>query len=81
MHCFAGSKPASLLALFLPKPYCSIPCRPTSPFLSRAGGPSWLQWGFGCVRSRAFKLREDCFASVPFLDVANHADDPACDFR
>ena len=46
-----------------------------------AGGPSWLQWGFACVRSRAFRLREDCFAFVPFLDLANHAADPSCDFR
>lgn len=46
-----------------------------------AGGPSWLQWGFACVRSRAFELRKDCFAFVPFLDGANHAPDPSCDFR
>ena len=47
-----------------------------------ADGPTWLQWGFGCVRSRAFKLGPDCFASVPFLDLANHAPgQPSCDFR
>ncbi|KAI3436404.1 hypothetical protein D9Q98_005821 [Chlorella vulgaris] len=45
------------------------------------GGPSWLQWAFGCVRSRAFKLRDECFACVPYLDVANHHHDPSCDFR
>ena len=46
-----------------------------------AGGSTWLQWGFGCVRSRAFQLRPDCFASVPLLDVANHAPDPSCGYR
>jgi hypothetical protein len=45
------------------------------------GGPSWLQWGFGCVRSRAFQLKQECFAFVPYLDVANHHPDPSCDFR
>ncbi|PRW55940.1 set domain [Chlorella sorokiniana] len=45
------------------------------------GGPSWLQWSFACVRSRAFELRKDCFGFVPFLDGANHAPDPSCDFR
>lgn len=71
-----------------------LPCqthadfRPSSPHpaappptLTPAGGPSWLQWGFACVRSRAFKLRDECFAFVPFLDLANHALDPSCDFR
>lgn len=33
------------------------------------------------MRSRAFELRAECFAFVPFLDVANHEDDPSCDFR
>lgn len=44
-------------------------------------GPTWLQWGFGCVRSRAFRLADEHFAFVPLLDVANHAADPSCDFR
>ena len=46
-----------------------------------AGGPSWLEWGFGCVRSRAFRLGPDAFAFVPFLDAANHSREPSCDFR
>lgn len=46
-----------------------------------AGGPTWLQWAFACVRSRAFKLADECFAFVPFLDVANHEEEPSCDFR
>jgi len=36
---------------------------------------------FGCVRSRAFKASDDCFAFVPFLDAANHSSDPNADFR
>lgn len=31
--------------------------------------PSWLQWGFACVRSRAFKVGEEAWASIPFLDM------------
>ncbi|KAL4451460.1 hypothetical protein ABPG75_007122 [Micractinium tetrahymenae] len=49
---------------------------------SAAGpGPSWLQWGFACVRSRAFQLGDQFFAFAPFLDVANHEAEPTCDFR
>lgn len=60
---------------------CPAP-HPACPAAAAAtGGPSWLQWAFGCVRSRAFKLRDECFACVPYLDVANHHHDPSCDFR
>ena len=45
------------------------------------GGPTWMQWAFACVRSRSFKLRADCFALAPWIDGANHALDPTCDFR
>ncbi|KAG2447358.1 hypothetical protein HYH02_007686 [Chlamydomonas schloesseri] len=38
--------------------------------------PSWIQWAFACVRSRAFRAGPDAFAFVPFLDLANHADAP-----
>ncbi|KAG2434230.1 hypothetical protein HXX76_007955 [Chlamydomonas incerta] len=38
--------------------------------------PSWFQWAFACVRSRAFRAGADAFAFVPFLDLANHADAP-----
>eukprot|EP00198_Chlamydomonas_reinhardtii_P009549 XP_001698886.1 predicted protein [Chlamydomonas reinhardtii] len=38
--------------------------------------PSWFQWAFACVRSRAFRAGPDAFAFVPFLDLANHADAP-----
>lgn len=49
-----------------------------APFPSSAAAPTHIQWGFGCVRSRAFSLGPDRFAVVPFLDAANHADaDPA----
>jgi hypothetical protein len=43
------------------------------------GLPSYLQWGFACVRSRAFKLGPQAFGCVPFLDFANHADAPNAD--
>ena len=42
--------------------------------------PSLLR-SFACVRSRAFKASDDCFAFVPFLDTANHANEPNADFR
>lgn len=32
-----------------------------------------MEWGFACVRSRAFRLGPEAFAFVPFLDMANHA--------
>ncbi|GLC38819.1 hypothetical protein PLESTB_000712700 [Pleodorina starrii] len=38
--------------------------------------PSWFQWAFACVRSRAFRAGPDAFAFVPFLDFANHAEAP-----
>jgi hypothetical protein len=40
-----------------------------------------MQWAFGCVRSRAFRLAADRRAFVPFLDVANHAQRPTAAFR
>lgn len=40
-----------------------------------------MEWAFGCVRSRSFKLADDVFALVPFLDLANHAPAPTCAFR
>ena len=78
-----------LVPLLLVPPRLRSPPRLTAPTLfphlhpnsNFTGGPSWLQWGFACVRSRAFELRKDCFAFVPFLDGANHAADPSCDFR
>jgi len=36
-------------------------------------GPSVLQWAYACVRSRAFFLKDDNFAYVPFLDMFNHS--------
>jgi hypothetical protein len=45
------------------------------------GLPSYLQWGFGCVRSRAFRLGAQAFGCVPFLDFANHTDAPNADLR
>ena len=62
-------------------PVCSHPLPPPPPASPCADGPTWLQWGFGCVRSRAFRLADEHFAFVPLLDVANHAADPSCDFR
>ncbi|KAI8468472.1 MAG: hypothetical protein J3K34DRAFT_10778 [Monoraphidium minutum] len=44
------------------------------------GAPSWLQWAFACVRSRAFKVGPEAWATIPFLDMANHATDPNADF-
>lgn len=42
--------------------------QPTGP-----GGCTWMQWAFACVRSRVFQLGPNCYALVPFLDMANHA--------
>jgi hypothetical protein len=43
---------------------------------------TFMQWGLASVRSRAFQLKErDCFAFVPFLDIANHAPQPNSAFR
>ena len=43
-------------------------------------GPTWLEYAFSCVRSRAFKYGEDKYAFVPILDAANHSLDPNADF-
>jgi hypothetical protein len=43
-------------------------------------GPTWMEYAFACVRSRAFSLGEDHFAFVPALDAANHSVDPNADF-
>ena len=44
-------------------------------------GPTFLEWAMACVRSRAFKLEEDFFSFVPFLDLANHSTrSPNCNF-
>jgi hypothetical protein len=45
------------------------------------GLPSYLQWGFACVRSRALQLGKQAFGMVPFADIANHAADPNADTR
>ena len=45
------------------------------------GGPTWFQWAFACVRSRAFRLGQDTFAFVPFLDTVNHAQEPNANFE
>lgn len=45
------------------------------------GGPTPLQWGLACVRSRAFQLSATRFAYVPFLDLANHAFSPTAGYR
>jgi len=46
-----------------------------------ADGPTWFEWAFACVRSRAFQLSTECFAFVPFLDAANHAEQPNANFQ
>ena len=43
-------------------------------------GPTWMEYAFGCVRSRGFSLGEDRYAFVPVMDAANHAMDPNADF-
>jgi hypothetical protein len=43
-------------------------------------GPTWMEYAFACVRSRAFSLGKDRFAFVPILDAANHALEPNADF-
>jgi hypothetical protein len=45
------------------------------------GLPSYLQWGFACVRSRALQLGQQAFGMVPFADITNHAADPNSDTR
>jgi len=43
--------------------------------------PTFLEWTLACVRSRAFKLNNGSFSFVPFLDIANHAVEPNCNFN
>eukprot|EP00775_Hariotina_reticulata_P012042 gene12042-12185_t len=43
------------------------------------GLPSYLQWGFACVRSRACQVGPQAFGMIPFVDLANHAGDPNAD--
>ncbi|WPT13843.1 Protein PLASTID TRANSCRIPTIONALLY ACTIVE 14 [Picochlorum sp. SENEW3] len=43
-------------------------------------GPTWMEYAFGCVRSRAFKLGDESYGFVPILDAANHAMEPNVDF-
>ena len=43
-------------------------------------GPTWMEYAFGCVRSRAFTYGKDKYAFVPILDAANHALEPNADF-
>lgn len=58
----------------------------SSPCLDGCAHPTFIEWAFACVRSRAFSLGRDdadflVFAYVPFLDCANHAPtDPNADF-
>lgn len=44
-------------------------------------GPTYLEWAFACVRSRAFRLGQDIFAFIPFLDAVNHNIDPNTNFE
>lgn len=44
-------------------------------------GPTYLEWAFACVRSRAFRLGQDIFACIPFLDAVNHNIDPNTNFE
>jgi hypothetical protein len=44
-------------------------------------GPTYLEYAFACVRSRAFRLGQDIFAFVPFLDAVNHNIDPNTNFE
>ena len=43
--------------------------------------PSPLMWAWAMVRSRGFAAGSEAFAFVPFLDMANHADIPSCNFE
>ena len=43
--------------------------------------PSFFEWAFACVRSRAFRLSKQRFAFVPFMDIANHSSSPNAGFR
>ena len=71
----AAAQKARLAATF---PTMSVPAVEGAPDEGPDAVPTHIQWGFGCVRSRAFSLGPDRFAFVPFLDAANHADaDPA----
>lgn len=48
---------------------------------TRNKSPTFLEWTLACVRSRAFKLNNDSFSFIPFLDIANHAIEPNCNFN
>ena len=43
--------------------------------------PSFFEWAFACVRSRAFRLTGQRYAFVPVLDIANHSPRPNAGFR
>jgi hypothetical protein len=43
--------------------------------------PSYFQWAFACVRSRAFNYGPNLLGLVPFLDMANHDVNPNADVR
>eukprot|EP01025_Chloroclados_australasicus_P031404 TRINITY_DN31767_c2_g1_i3.p1 TRINITY_DN31767_c2_g1~~TRINITY_DN31767_c2_g1_i3.p1 ORF type:complete len:361 (-),score=56.38 TRINITY_DN31767_c2_g1_i3:573-1655(-) len=43
--------------------------------------PSLFEWAFACVRSRAFKLKDDYYAYIPFLDMANHSPEPNANYQ
>ena len=43
------------------------------------GLPTVFEWAFACVRSRAF-AQGDARCMIPFMDMANHAASPTCDF-
>jgi hypothetical protein len=46
-----------------------------------ADQPSYFQWAFGCVRSRAFNYAPNVMGLVPFLDMANHSISPNADVQ
>lgn len=45
------------------------------------GLPTFFEWAFACVRSRAFRLNSQRYAFVPFADIANHSAQPNVGFR
>ena len=49
-------------------------------YFFRSDGPTWFQYAFACVRSRAFKIGEEAYAYLPILDTANHSPEPNADF-
>ncbi len=44
-------------------------------------GPSYFEYAFACVRSRAFRLGQEIFAFIPFLDAVNHNIEPNTNFE